>query len=88
MNKKGIISMNHCVLFFKCVLCIFYVSGVVSLHVVCVYSGTSLLRSPTGLGKSDLNGEVTLLQGVICTVEYNLGLSQGDCNWEVFVLER
>ena len=32
-----------------------------------------------GLGKSDLNVEVTLLvlQGVICTVEYNLGLSQG-----------
>ena len=41
------------------------------------YSGTSLLRSPTGLGKSYLNGEVTLLQGVICTVEYNLGLSHG-----------
>ena len=27
------------------------------------YSGTSLFRSPTGLGKSDLNGEVTVLQG-------------------------
>ena len=52
------------------------------------YSGTSLLRSPTGLGKSDLNGEVTVLQGVICTVEYNLGLSQGDCNWKVFLLVR
>ena len=52
------------------------------------YSGTSLLRSHTGLGKSDLNGEVTLLQGVICTVEYNLGLSQGDCNGEVFLLVR
>ena len=26
-----------------------------------MYTGTSLLRSPTGLGKSDLNGEVTLL---------------------------
>ena len=51
---------------------------------ITVYSGTSLLRSPTGLGKSDLNGEVTLLQGVICTVEYNLRLSQGDCNREVF----
>ena len=48
-----------------------------------MYSGTSLLRSPTGLGKSDLNGEVTLLQGVICTVEYYLGLSKADCNWEV-----
>ena len=52
-----------------------------------MYSGTLLLRSPTGLGESDLNGDVTgLLQGVICTVEYNLGLSQGDCNWEVFLL--
>ena len=57
---------------------------------ICVskYSGTSLIWSPTGLGKSDLNGEVTLLQGVICTVEYNLGLSQGDCNGEVFLLVR
>ena len=53
-----------------------------------LYSGTSLLRSPTELGKSDLNGEVTLLRGVICTVEYNLGLRQGDCNWEVFLLVR
>ena len=53
-----------------------------------VYSGTSLLRSPTGLDKSDLNGEVAKLQGVLCTVEYNLGLSQGDCNGEVFVLLR
>ena len=43
-----------------------------------LYSGTSLLKSRTGLGNSDLNGEVTLLQGVICTVEYDLGLSQGD----------
>ena len=59
------------------------------VHVcACVYSGTSLLRSPTGLGKSDLNAEVTLLQGVICTVEYNLGLSHGDCNGEVFLLVR
>ena len=28
-----------------------------------VYSGTSLIRSPTGLGKNDLNREVTVLQG-------------------------
>ena len=53
-----------------------------------VYSGTSLLRSPMGLGKSDHNGEVTLLQGVICSVEYNLGLSHSDCNGEVFLLVR
>ena len=52
------------------------------------YSVTSLLRSPTGLGKIDLNGEVTVFQGGICTVEYNLGLSQGDCNGEVFLLVR
>ena len=45
-------------------------------------------RAIQGLGKSDLNGEVTLLQGVICTVKYNLGLSQGDCNGEVFLLVR
>ena len=53
-----------------------------------IYSVTSLLRSPTGLGNSDLNGEVTLLQGVIYTVEYNLGLSHCDCNGEVFLLVR
>ena len=41
------------------------------------------LRSPTVLGKSALNGEVTLLQGVLCTVEYNLGLSQGGGNGSV-----
>ena len=52
------------------------------------YSGTSLFRSPTGLGKSDLNGEVTIVQGGICTVEYNFGLSQGDCTGEVFLLLR
>ena len=46
------------------------------------------IKSPTGLDKSDLNGEVTLLQGVICNVEYNLGLSHGDCNGEVFLLVR
>ena len=46
------------------------------------------IKVTTGLGKSDLNGEVTLLQGVICTVEYNLRLSHGDCNLEVFLLVR
>ena len=35
------------------------------------YSGTSLLRSPTGLVKSDLNGEVPLLKGVICRAGTN-----------------
>ena len=60
----------------------------ISVNIIYRYSGTSLLRSPTGLGKSDLNAEVTLLQGVICTVEYNLGLSHGDCNGEVFLLVR
>ena len=41
-----------------------------------------------GLGKSDLNGEVTILQGGLCTVKYNLGLSQGDHNGEVTLLVR
>ena len=50
------------------------------------YNGTSLLRSPTGLGKSDLNGEVIVLRGLICTVEYNLGLSKGDRNGELTLL--
>ena len=60
----------------------------VSLVLYLLASGTSLLRSLTGLGKCDLNGEVTLLQGVICIVEYNLGLRQCDCNGEVFLLVR
>ena len=65
------------------------VEGKSSVCVICMkYSGTSLLMSPTGLGKSDINGEVTLIKGVICTVEYNLGLSHDDCNWEVVLLVR
>ena len=31
--------------------------------VISIYSGTSLIQSPMGLGKSDLKGEVTVLQG-------------------------
>ena len=53
-----------------------------------VYGGTSLLWSPTGLDKSDPNGEVTVFQGVHCTVEYNLGLSNRDRNGEVTLLVR
>ena len=35
------------------------------------YSGTSLLRSPTVLGKSDLTGEVTLLRGYLhCGIQF------------------
>ena len=51
-----------------------------------MYSGNSLLRSPTGLGESDLNIEVC--GWVICTVGYNLGLSQDDCNGGGFLLVR
>ena len=51
------------------------------------YSGTSLLRSPTGLSKSDLNGEVTVLQGAN-VMGYNLGLDKGDRNGEVTLLVR
>ena len=39
-----------------------------------------------GLGKSDLYGEVTVLQD--CTVEYNLGVSKGDRNGEMTLLVR
>ena len=37
-----------------------------------VNSGTSLIGSPMGLGKSDLNGEVTILQGakLYCRIQY------------------
>ena len=42
-----------------------------------LYSGTSLIRSPMGLGKTDLNGELTVLQGakLHCGTQY-MGLSQ------------
>ena len=30
-----------------------------------IYSGTSLLQSAMGLDKSDLNGEVAVLQGLV-----------------------
>ena len=42
-----------------------------------VHSGTSLIRSPTGLGKSDLDGEVTVLQEakLHCGIQY--GTEQG-----------
>ena len=43
------------------------------------------MQSPTGLGKSDPNGEVTIIQGTNfpLRVEYYLGLSKGDRNGEV-----
>ena len=41
-----------------------------------------------GTGKSYLNAEVTILQGVHCTVEYDLGLSKGDRNGGVTLLVR
>ena len=53
-----------------------------------VYSGTSLIRPATGLGKSGLNADVAVLQGLNCTVEYNLGLRKGDPNGEVTLLVR
>ena len=44
--------------------------------------------STSVMDKSDLNGEVTILQGFLCIVEYNLGLGMGDRNGEVTLLER
>ena len=53
-----------------------------------LYSGTSLIRPPTGLAKSELNEEVTILQGILFTVEYRLGLSKGDRSGEVTLRVR
>ena len=41
------------------------------------YSETSLIRSPMGLPKSDLNGEVTVLQGVKLHCRIQLGTENG-----------
>ena len=46
------------------------------------------MRSHMGLGKIDINGGVTVLQGLNCTVEFNTGLSKGDPNVEVTLLVR
>ena len=60
-----------------------------SYHLIGGIQWNLTIKVTHGTGdKSDLSGEVTLLQGVICTVEYILGLSQGDCNGEVFLLVR
>ena len=56
------------------------------------YNRTSLLRSPMGLDKSDLSGEVTILQGA--NVPFFaiwiaiLGLNKRDRNGEVSLLVR
>ena len=42
-----------------------------------MYSGTSLIRSPMGLGKSDLNGEVTVLQGAKLHCGIQFGTAKG-----------
>ena len=41
------------------------------------YSGTSLIRSHMGLPKSDLNGEVTVLQGVKLHCGIQFGTENG-----------
>ena len=54
-----------------------------------MYSGTSLLRSPMGLSKSEL--QVTVLTGlfsILFTIGNYMGLSEGDSNSEVTVLVR
>ena len=47
------------------------------IHRVCRYSGTSLIRSPMGLGKSDRNGEVTVLQAANLHCGIQHGTEQG-----------
>ena len=55
-----------------------------------MYSGTSLLRPPTGLGKGVLNGEVTILQGtnvpLFALLSTILGPNKRDHNSEVTLL--
>ena len=48
-----------------------------NINVLWTYSGTSLIWSLTGLGKSDLYGEVTILQGdnLHCGIQF--GTEQG-----------
>ena len=57
-----------------------------------IYSGNSLLRSPKGLGKIDLNTEVTVLPKLTLysffTMGNHLGLSKSDRNRQVTVLGR
>ena len=53
-----------------------------------MYSGTSLLQSPTGLGKNDLNSEVTILPKLpsyFFNKGAHLGPSEGDLSVEVTV---
>ena len=42
-----------------------------------IYSGTSLIRSPMGLGNGDLNGEVTVLQGDKLHCRIQFGTAKG-----------
>ena len=57
-------------------------------HKVTVTLELHLIWSTTGLNKRDLNGEVTILQGLTCTVESNLRLGKGDHSGEVTLLLR
>ena len=41
------------------------------------YSETSLIRSPMGLGKGDLNGEVSVLQGTKLHCGIQFGTAKG-----------
>ena len=41
-----------------------------------------------GIGQSGLNVEVTYYRGLICTVEYTLGLNKDNRNGEVTLLMR
>ena len=63
-----------------------------SFSLLLLYSGTSLLRSPTGLGKSDLNTEVAIITGasiiLVSTTGNYLCLRTGDLNTEAILLLR
>ena len=60
----------------RCFICIYLYNTPI------IYCRTSLLWSPTGLGKSDFDSEVTVLHPIHFTMRNHLGLNRGDRNIE------
>ena len=67
--------IHTCTCLHTCVhLCMHALTCTTHTH---TYSGTPLIRSPAGLGKSDLNGEVTVLHGT----KLHCGIQFGTAKW-------
>ena len=64
-------------LFVQLVYIYMYIYYIYIYIYIYIYSGTSLIRSPMGLPKSDLNGEVTVLQGVKLHCGIQFGTENG-----------